>query len=103
MNMDAYRAQIMQSASIHGGIAPQMLTQKSIEKTEKAITANAKLNQIVEDAIKVGSVKADDDLFKFLKNLFIIQAETQEGQERALKMAIYTAFKINQTFKVEKK
>ena len=103
MNMDAFRAQLMQAASIHGGIAPQMLTQKSIEKTEKDIASNAKLNQIIEDAVKAGSVKADDALFMFLKNLFIVQAETQEGQERALRMAIYTTLKINQAFKVEKR
>jgi hypothetical protein len=103
MNMDAFRAQLMQAASIHGGIAPQMLTQKSIDKTEKDIASNAHLNKIIDDAIKAGSVKADDELFKFLKNLFIVQAETLDGQERALKMAIYTTFKINQEFKVEKR
>jgi hypothetical protein len=103
MNMDAFRAQLMQAASIHGGMAPQMLTQKSIDKTEKDIANNARLNKIVEDAVRAGSVKADDELFKFLKNLFVVQAETLEGQERALRMAIYTTLKINQAFKTEKK
>jgi hypothetical protein len=103
MNMDHFRAQIMQAASIHGGMGQQMLTQKSIDKTEKDIANNAKLNGVVDEAVKTGIVKADDDLFKFLKALFMAQAETLDGKERALRMAIYTVSKINKEFKVEKR
>jgi hypothetical protein len=102
--MDNYRAQIMQAASIHGGIPQQqMLSQKSIELTEKEITDNVRLNKLVDDAIKDNTIKADDSFFKFLKVLLMQQANTLEGKERALRMAIYIVYKTNKEFKVEKR
>lgn len=104
MNMDHYRAQLMQSAAIHGGIPQQqMLSQKSIALTEKEITDNVRLNQIVTDAIKDNTIKAEDSFFKFLKVLLMQQANTLEGKERALRMAIFIVYKVNKEFKVEKR
>lgn len=104
MNMDHYRAQLMQAASIHGGMPQQqMLSQKSIEITEKEIAGNERLNKIVADAIKENTIKADDNFFKFLKTLLMHQANTLDGKERALRMAIYIIYKTNQEFKVEKR
>jgi hypothetical protein len=104
MNMDQYRAQLMQAASIHGGMQQQqMLTQKSIEITEKEIANNSRLNKVIEDAIKDNTIKADDSFFKFLKVLLMQQGNTLEGKERALRMAIYITHKTNKEFKVEKR
>ena len=104
MSMDHFRAQLMQNASIHGGVPQQaMLSQKSIEKTEKDIENNARLKKIVDDSIQSGIIKADDELAKYLQTLFVAQAETLDGKERALRMAIFTASKINNKFKIESK
>lgn len=104
MSNDFYREQIMRASAIHGGVGQQdMLTPSSVQKTEANAKVSERLNALVAEAIKKGMIKENDILFSCLLNFFLTEAHTAEGKERALRMAIGTAQRLNKEFTFEKR
>lgn len=106
-NADFFREQLMRAASIHGGaVGPgpgQVLTQKSIDTTIGQEQLAERLNLIVQEAIGQNAVAKDDKVFALLTQLFLSKANTAEGKEKAIRMAIWVTKELNKYFEVSEK
>ncbi len=98
-----YRNAMFSASQAHGAMSQEGLTKESIAQTEKDIKANERLQAIIKEADERKIVLKDDPLFMTLLMFFMPQAKTNEGKERALRMAIATTQKINKEFTVQKK
>lgn len=105
-NADFFREQLMASASIHGGMGPgpgQVLTQKSIDTTINQEKLAERLNFIMQEAVTQKSVSKDDKVLSLLTQLFLSKANTAEGKEKALRMAIWVTKELNKYFEIAEK
>lgn len=104
-NADFFREQLMRSANIHGGmVAPgQVLTQKSIDTTINQEKLAERLNFILQEAIGASVVIKDDKVLALLTQLFLSKANTADGKEKALRMAIWVTKELNKHFDITDK
>lgn len=98
-----YMNALFQAAQTHGGVQSQGLTQDSIKKTEDEIKSNDKIQALIKEADTRKLISKDDPLFNTLLTLFLSQAKTTEGKERALRLVIVTTQKLNGEFTFQKK
>src|SRR5690349_18618633 len=90
--MEGCRAQMLKNAQAHGGLADntglgRTMTPESLKAANKGIEDDEKLKAILAEAESRSLVKRDDPVLKELVTLFFGDAKTQEGRERALRMA----------------
>ena len=106
-NADFFREQLMRNASIPGGgVGPgpgQVLTQKSIDTTINQEKLAERLNLILQEAVGQNSVKQDDKVLSLLTQLFLAKANTADGKEKALRMAIWVTRELNKYFEITEK
>ena len=102
-NMEFFRQQMFQNASVSGAaksneVGDRMLTPDSVKASEKASAMTAQLEGILAEAEKRGEVSRKDPVFCELIAFFISKANTQDGKERALKMAISVSRRLHNVF-----
>ena len=105
-NADFFREQLMRAASIHGGVGAgpgQVLTQKSIDTTINQEKLAERLNAILQEAVGQQTVKQDDKVLSLLTQLFLAKANTADGKEKALRMAIWVTKELNKYFDIVEK
>jgi len=102
-NMGFFREPMFRNASVTGaaqndGAGDRMLTPNSVKESEKAAALTAALENLLAEAEKRGEVSRKDPVFCELIAFFISKANTQDGKERALRMAISVSRRLHNVF-----
>lgn len=105
-NMELFRQQMFQNAAIHGGASggeKPMMTPETMKSQAVVDKNNEVLEGILKAAEERGEIDRKDDMFQCLAVFFMSKANTPDGKERALGMAISAAKRLNANFTFTKR
>lgn len=98
-DMASFRQQMHKNSLAHGGTETPAATAapKLAEKDE------ARVKKILAEAEALGLAAKDDEVIRVLFELFLPEAKTTEGKDRALKMSIAIAKRLRARFEIAAK
>lgn len=98
-DMSFFREQMFKNAAVNGAVAQdRMLTPDKMAEGGKVAAANAALEKMLVAAEANGDVSRKDPVFLVLINFFVSKANTQDGRERALSLAVSVTKRLHSAF-----
>lgn len=103
-----YRDMMFKNASVHGAASAdnglgKTLTPEGLKASQKTLAEDSKLQVILAEAVQKGLIGKDDAVLRELVVLFFGDAKTNDGRERALRMAVGIVYRLRQKFEITEK
>ena len=96
-DMASFRQQMHKNSLAHGGTETPAATAAAPKLAEKD---EARVKKILAEAEALGLAAKDDEVIRVLFELFLPEAKTTEGKDRALKMSIAIAKRLRARFEI---